>query len=112
MCKGKRALYWVELVLPVQYFCLVSINKRIPQQGHWITAMPFGPDVKIRRSVHSNPESVIVCFKASVDSSHSARISGEAAVCRAAGRLLLAGWYPAARRIRPSSRQIQNHTGS
>lgn len=46
-------------------FCLVSINKRIPHQGHWInpTIMPFGGGVKISRSVHSNPESVIMCWK-------------------------------------------------
>lgn len=46
-------------------FCMVSINKRIPHQGHWInpTIMPFGGGVKISRNVHSNPKSVIMCWE-------------------------------------------------
>jgi len=54
---------YIELSWCWQYFCTVSINKRILRQGHWInpTIMPFGPQVKIRCSVHSNPKSVIMC---------------------------------------------------
>lgn len=52
-------------VLADNIFFMVSINKRIPPQGHWInpTIMPFCGGVKISRSVHSNPKSVIVCWK-------------------------------------------------
>ncbi len=40
-----------------QYFCVVSINKRIPRQGHWInpTTLPSGREAKISSSVHSDP---------------------------------------------------------
>lgn len=70
-------------------FCTVSINKRIPHQGHWIspTIMPFGGGVKISSSVHSNPKSVIMCWEHLL----TARIPRVSVKRQRSGELLEAG---------------------
>lgn len=83
---------------------MISINKRIPHQGHWInpTIMPFGGGVKISCSVHSNPKSVIMCWKHLLTTriprvSVKRQRSGESLEAKA-----IVSWVPCAASVRQS----------